>query len=81
MGYTTEQLEQLPFADWYGVLESLFVDAHTTALWPTAKVLDWLQDELPRVWADTYPDPERHGMDEAQQAAARRAEDMYGAGR
>lgn len=72
-------LEQLPFATWYGVLESWFVDAHATAMWSRARVLEWLTDELPAEWERQYPDPETHGTTQRQRESAAKAEAMYGA--
>lgn len=47
LGYRTlAALEQLPFPTWYGLLETWFVEAHTTLLAPAAQVLQYLVEDL-----------------------------------
>lgn len=77
--WSTIEFEQLPMAVWYGLIEAWFVEAHTTGLGTQAAVLEWLTDKWPQEWDRMFPDPETHGMSERAQAAARKAEQMYGA--
>lgn len=77
-GYGVGEIDQLDLPEWYAVHEAWFVDAHTGAFWPAARVLEWLREDLPAEWERQFPDPERHGLSERAQAAQRRAEERYG---
>lgn len=77
--WTALEFEALTFTTWYSLLELWFVEAHTGGLGTAASVLDWLVTKLPEEWERLYPDPDTHGTSERAQAAARKAEQMYGA--
>lgn len=76
--WSTLEFEQLPFATWYGMLEAWFVEANTSGLGSRAAVLEWLTDKWPEEWERMFPDADTHGTSERAQAAARKAEQMYG---
>jgi hypothetical protein len=80
LGYTTTAaFECLPFTTWYGLLETWFVEAHTSAFVAPAQVLEYLTNDCVREWERTRPRPDRHGRTERALAATARAEDLYGA--
>lgn len=76
--WSSLEFEQLPMPTWYGLLELWFVESHTAGLGSVAAVLDWLTDKWPEEWERMFPDAETHGTSERAQAAARKAEQMYG---
>jgi hypothetical protein len=76
--WSTLELEDLPLATWYGLLEAWFVQAYTAGLGSESAVLEWLTDKWPEEWERMFPDADTHGRSERAQAAARKAEQMYG---